>query len=339
MNANEKFCLKWNDFESSLSRSFKELRSEADLIDVWLCSEAGEREEAVPVAAHRLVLSACSGVLRRLLRRKSPGPSLAPGVVYLRGVTSQDLHNIVSFMYDGEVSIAQDQLNSFLAAAEDLQVKGLTQDKSDNADSQKPTRNSQSNRNKLQHLKPSSSSSRDLSMNQIKQPRMEEHDIQEIKSEPSGYEASDHGQGELVELETGQELDYGGGGSEDNYASTGGVGFEDQGGVAAAHAEQGGNCAIMPEKCSVDKAVKITGPDPADLLQYIERNDLTGVYQCTICFNCCHKSRSNVRNHVESKHFPNTFQYRCPLCEHQCSSQQALLKHKSQKHRNHKSLV
>ena len=135
MNANEKFCLKWNDFESSLSRSFKELRSEADLIDVWLCSEAGEREEAVPVAAHRLVLSACSGVLRRLLRRKSPGPSLAPGVVYLRGVTSQDLQNIVSFMYDGEVSIAQDQLNSFLAAAEDLQVKGLTQDKSKSSQS------------------------------------------------------------------------------------------------------------------------------------------------------------------------------------------------------------
>ena len=135
MNANEKFCLKWNDFESSLSRSFKELRSEADLIDVWLCSEAGEREEAVPVAAHRLVLSACSGVLRRLLRRKSPGPSLAPGVVYLRGVASQDLHNIVSFMYDGEVSIAQDQLNSFLAAAEDLQVKGLTQDKSKSSQS------------------------------------------------------------------------------------------------------------------------------------------------------------------------------------------------------------
>ena len=131
----EKFCLKWNDFEASLSRSFKELRrEEADLIDVWLCSEAGESEEAVPVAAHRLVLSACSGVLRRLLRSKGTGP--APGVVYLRGVASQDLQNIVSFMYDGEVSIAQDQLNSFLAAAEDLQVKGLTQDKSKASQSQ-----------------------------------------------------------------------------------------------------------------------------------------------------------------------------------------------------------
>ena len=249
MTANEKFCLKWNDFESSLSRSFKELRGESDLIDVWLCSEAGEREEAAPapVAAHRLVLAACSGVLRRLLRRQGPGqaPSLAPGVVYLRGVASQDLHNIVSFMYDGEVSIAQDQLNSFLAAAEDLQVKGLTQDKPNNADSQKSSRNSQSNRNNLQHLTQSSSSSRNLSMNQIKQPRMEDHDIQEIKCEPSGYEASHHGQGELVELEAGQEPDFGG--LEDNYTGTGEVGFEDQGDVTATHAEQGGNNAIILE--------------------------------------------------------------------------------------------
>ena len=30
-------------------------------------------------------------------------------------------------MYNGEVNIAQDQLNSFLAVAEDLKVKGLTQ--------------------------------------------------------------------------------------------------------------------------------------------------------------------------------------------------------------------
>ena len=233
----EKFCLKWNDFESSLSRSFKELRSEADLIDVWLCSEAGEREEAVPVAAHRLVLSACSGVLRRLLRRKSPGPSLAPGVVYLRGVTSQDLQNIVSFMYDGEVSIAQDQLNSFLAAAEDLQVKGLTQDNSEIMNnSQKSARNSQSQSHKL------SSSFRNPSMNhQIKQTKMEEHDIQEIKPEPSGYGANLQDQGEVIEFETGQELDY---------ADIAEVGYDEQENVADGFVDHRGKsvCKVFGGK-------------------------------------------------------------------------------------------
>jgi len=34
---------------------------------------------------------------------------------------------VLSFMYHGEVNVAQDQLNSFLLVAEELQVKGLTQ--------------------------------------------------------------------------------------------------------------------------------------------------------------------------------------------------------------------
>jgi len=36
-------------------------------------------------------------------------------------------------MYYGEVNVAQEELNSFLAVAEDLQVKGLTQDSSTDA--------------------------------------------------------------------------------------------------------------------------------------------------------------------------------------------------------------
>ena len=34
---------------------------------------------------------------------------------------------MLNFMYQGEVKVAQDELNSFLAVAEDLCVKGLTQ--------------------------------------------------------------------------------------------------------------------------------------------------------------------------------------------------------------------
>ena len=36
---------------------------------------------------------------------------------------------MISFIYNGEVSVAQDDLDSFLAAAEELQIKGLTQGK------------------------------------------------------------------------------------------------------------------------------------------------------------------------------------------------------------------
>ena len=38
---------------------------------------------------------------------------------------------VLNFMYHREVSVAQEELNSFLAIAEDLKVKGLTQKKAE----------------------------------------------------------------------------------------------------------------------------------------------------------------------------------------------------------------
>lgn len=48
-------------------------------------------------------------------------------MIYLRGVRLSDLESVLDFMYHGEVNVAQSDLNSFLAVAEDLQIKGLTQ--------------------------------------------------------------------------------------------------------------------------------------------------------------------------------------------------------------------
>ena len=128
----DKFNLKWNDFESHISTSFKELRDENDLFDVWLNCEDGE------MAAHKLVLSSCSSVLKRLLRRRQSNTGCGHNhVVYLRGVSKFNLQHILDFMYHGEVSLAQDQLNNFLAVAEDLQVKGLTQGQGQSSNSVK----------------------------------------------------------------------------------------------------------------------------------------------------------------------------------------------------------
>ena len=123
----DKFCLRWNDFESNLSTAFQSVREEKELYDVTLACDGGGEFQA-----HRLVLSACSQVFRQVICRKSQlGGNQQQQVIYLRGVNSRDLKFILSFMYQGEVSIAQDHLNSFLAVAEDLQVKGLTQEKTD----------------------------------------------------------------------------------------------------------------------------------------------------------------------------------------------------------------
>lgn len=114
----EKFCLKWNEFESNMSTAFRELREDKDLFDVTLACEGKQ------VEAHKVILSACSPFFRSVLKRN---PHTHP-LLYLKGIEYEDVLAVLDFMYHGEVKVAQDDLNSFLAVGKELQVKGLTQD-------------------------------------------------------------------------------------------------------------------------------------------------------------------------------------------------------------------
>ena len=113
----EHFCLRWNDFESNISQAFREIRDEKDFFDVTLACEDEQ------VQAHKVILSACSPFFRTILRRNRHDHPL----LYLKGVKYAEIISILNFMYHGEVNVAQDELNSFLAVAEELRVKGLTQ--------------------------------------------------------------------------------------------------------------------------------------------------------------------------------------------------------------------
>jgi BTB/POZ domain len=67
----------------------------------------------------QVILSACSPFFRQILRRN---PHQHP-LLYLKGVKYKELLSVLNFMYQGEVNVAQEELNSFLAVAEDLRVK------------------------------------------------------------------------------------------------------------------------------------------------------------------------------------------------------------------------
>ena len=128
MGTAEKFCLRWNDFEHNISGAFKELREDEDFFDVTLA--CGDEQ----LQAHKVILSICSPFFRSILRRNKHEHPL----LYLKGVKFSDLSSVLNFMYFGEVSVAQDDLNAFLAVAEELKVKGLTQNTEENT----PSRNS-----------------------------------------------------------------------------------------------------------------------------------------------------------------------------------------------------
>ena len=114
--ATEKLCIKWNDFQDLIQASFEELRSDNDFTDVTLACEDQS------IKAHKVILSACSPFFKNLLKaHPNPQP-----LIYMRGVKTSDLVAVVDFIYRGEANIYQDQLESFLALAEELELKGLS---------------------------------------------------------------------------------------------------------------------------------------------------------------------------------------------------------------------
>ena len=115
----EKFCLKWNDFHSNVSSSFSLLRDEDYLHDVTIVTDDNEQ-----IAAHKLVLSACSEFFKNIFKRnKHSNPLLC-----LEGVSSNDLSNVMDYIYNGEVQIFQEDLDRFLNVAQRLKLQGLLTD-------------------------------------------------------------------------------------------------------------------------------------------------------------------------------------------------------------------
>jgi len=113
----DQFCLKWNNYQLSLTSAFKHLLEEEDFVDVTLSAEGKS------LKAHKVVLSACSTYFRDLLRGIS---NWQHPVLVLRDVPFLDLQSILEFVYLGEVNVEQDRLQSFLKTAELMRIKGLT---------------------------------------------------------------------------------------------------------------------------------------------------------------------------------------------------------------------
>ena len=175
----EKFCLRWNDFETNISSAFRELRDDKDFFDVTLACDDEQ------IQAHKVILSACSVFFRNILRRN---PHQHP-LLYMKGVKYTDLQSVLNFMYHGEVNVAQEELNSFLAVAEDLRVKGLTQNNSNSKSNHTDQTRHPRSRSPTKDQEPPAPLKHPRPAPPVRQPvpTAEDDDIQEvvpIKSEP-----------------------------------------------------------------------------------------------------------------------------------------------------------
>ena len=112
----EKLCLQWNDFKENLTISFKELSEDIDFTDVTLACEDGQQIEV-----HKTVLASSSPFFMEMLKKhKHPHP-----VIYMRGIKSKHLANVLDFLYRGEANVEQGDLELFLALAEEFKLKGV----------------------------------------------------------------------------------------------------------------------------------------------------------------------------------------------------------------------
>jgi len=124
MGSDQRFSLRWNNYQSHLVTAFESLLDEKDFVDVTLGVEGRK------LPAHKMLLSACSPYFREVLK----GNPCQHPIIILRDIKFDDLFSLLQFMYNGEVNVAQDQLNSFLKSAESLKIRGLTDNESENSD-------------------------------------------------------------------------------------------------------------------------------------------------------------------------------------------------------------
>ena len=112
-----KLSLKWNDFQSNILKTFTSLRNEDDLFDVTLVSD-----DQVQVSAHKLALSAASEYFKTIFKMNKHAHIL----IYLSGLKSEDINNVLEYIYSGEVQIGQNEIGQFLEVAKRFKLEGLT---------------------------------------------------------------------------------------------------------------------------------------------------------------------------------------------------------------------
>ena len=93
------------------------MREDDDFADVTLACEDGQQLEA-----HKVILASSSPFFMDILKKHKHSHPL----IYMKGLNSTDMSAILDFLYFGEANVYQENLDTFLALAEELKLKGLT---------------------------------------------------------------------------------------------------------------------------------------------------------------------------------------------------------------------
>jgi len=352
MGSSEKFCLRWNDFETNISVAFRELREEKDFFDVTLACDDSQ------VQAHKVILSACSPFFRQVLRKN---PHQHP-LLYLKGVKYKELLSVLNFMYMGEVNVAQEELNSFLAVAEDLRVKGLTQNNSSDSSSKETksdpprpapprARSPPSQRDpgpppKRPRPTPPPPPAPSHHNNSARQSygQEDDDDIQEVvpvKSEPRDPPPTSTSMSSSVE-DNHAVQQYGGPATpmappgagtvalDDTYGQDDSYDYGQYGDDSMSGYDDAGGMIDPNTGMPIAGAGGADGNKGLEFTIKSKMMKLEGTWQCSDCQYSTKKS-SNLYEHIEAKHVQSDG-HTCPICLKFCATKNALRNHNVRYH-------
>jgi len=308
MGSNEELCLRWDDFSSNIRSTFRDLKEEKDFADVTLVCSDGQTD------AHKVILSAGSSFFQKILKKN---PHSKP-LIYLKGIKFSELQLVLSFIYQGEATVAMSDVSSFLAVAEDLELKGLSKEYISNG-------NSDQFGQKLQPAHPSYLPQPLLNLQQPPtcSPPFNNNCEQSIKAEAPPIKAEEQS-GHLEDFaETPQAEFY-----QECYD---GELYQYEHSNQYQDAEMGNQ-----ERRGRGRPRTTAGPAPGikwkDLEQHIvllSGNAQSGQHQCLKCGGIFTRKELAL-NHMIARHFPaGTFEFNCDGCYEVFDTPQKLEKHRS----------
>jgi len=112
------FTLNWDSYNIHIREMMDDLINDMDTADVTLVCDDG-----VKIRAHKLVLKACSLVFKTILHKNSTPNAF----IYLRGINSAEMNLLLEYMYLGETTFEQENVENFLQVANDLKIKEINE--------------------------------------------------------------------------------------------------------------------------------------------------------------------------------------------------------------------
>eukprot|EP00092_Neocalanus_flemingeri_P048617 GFUD01055528.1.p1 GENE.GFUD01055528.1~~GFUD01055528.1.p1 ORF type:complete len:315 (-),score=73.33 GFUD01055528.1:74-1018(-) len=302
--SDEKYLLRWNDFEKNLGEGFRSFRTENSFCDVTLACEDSQ------VQAHKVILSASSNFFKKVLTKNVHQHPL----LYLKGVKMRDLEAIISYIYHGETNVALGELDTFLEVATDLQIKGLTSPPGN------PTKKVSQEPPRKKYEFETGHQEKELANQSRPTIQDSKESILKVKKE---YEV------QLIEDEAPEEVPF----PEDDYNHQNDFDSSMSGEIPYDYNQEGSN--YHQEDQRSNNTIDYSAASEVKRLtdQYLQKIEVNGclVWTCTRCGKQG-KMKHHVREHIESNHI-DCLTFSCPYCSKEMKNRVALRSHISKNHR------